>query len=298
MLAVTFRQTNIVWVFFIACQAVGPVAVHHAHEALKANNVKPIKFSLTTVGQIEELLHGLLLLLKSPTGLAVMVWQVLVVSLGYILVAAAFMAFVILNDGIVVGDKTAHTVVMHPTQVAYFSAFCLAMSAPYCLSRIGPFLQMARRHYIYLSVIIVLTVGLVKSYTIAHPYLLADNRHYTFYIWRKVITRTEWSPMALVPAYIFGGFCILYSIRRTELAFRLCFPLCVVINLTPQFLLEFRYFVIPYLLYRLQVRPLCWWRLSAELTMFIVINFATLYLFLFRTFRWPHEPEAVQRFMW
>ena len=123
-------------------------------------------------------------------------------------------------------------------------------------------------------------------------------RHYTFYIWRKVITRYEWMPMALCPIYLFGLFCILYSIRRTDLALKLTFPLCVIINLVPQYLLEFRYFVIPFLLCRLQVRPQSWWKLIIEFSMFLLINLITLYLFLFKSFRWSHDPENIQRFMW
>jgi hypothetical protein len=39
---------------------------------------------------------------------------------------------------------------------------------------------------------------MISAYTLAHPYLLADNRHYTFYIWRKIINATAWSKFALV----------------------------------------------------------------------------------------------------
>ena len=124
------------------------------------------------------------------------------------------------------------------------------------------------------------------------------SRHYTFYIWRRLITRYEWMPMLLSPIYLFGLFCILYSIRRTDLALKLTFPFCVIINLVPQYLLEFRYFVIPFLLCRLQVRPQSWWKLIIEFSMFLLINLITLYLFLFKSFRWSHDPENIQRFMW
>ena len=118
-------------------------------------------------------------------------------------------------------------------------------------------------------------IGIIKSYTIAHPYLLADNRHYTFYIWRKIITRTELSPIFLAPIYVFAGFSVLFSLRRTELVFKLAFPVCVVINLLPQYLLEFRYFVIPFILHRLQFQPQHWWTLCAEMAFFQVVSVIT-----------------------
>lgn len=44
--------------------------------------------------------------------------------------------------------------------------------------------------------------------SIAHPYLLADNRHYPFYLWRKII-KAHWSMKYLmVPLYVFSWFSI------------------------------------------------------------------------------------------
>ena len=44
--------------------------------------------------------------------------------------------------------------------------------------------------------------------SIAHPYLLADNRHYTFYLWRKVI-KAHWSmKYLLVPLYVYSWLAI------------------------------------------------------------------------------------------
>ena len=37
---------------------------------------------------------------------------------------------------------------------------------------------------------------------IHHPFLLSDNRHYTFYVWRRVYMVHPMMPYALVPAYL------------------------------------------------------------------------------------------------
>ncbi len=37
---------------------------------------------------------------------------------------------------------------------------------------------------------------------IQHPFLLSDNRHYTFYIWRRVFLLHPLIPYLLVPGYI------------------------------------------------------------------------------------------------
>lgn len=303
VVAVLFRQTNIVWVAFVALQCVGPHLVHAAHDArinsLMAAGNTPVKWSLTTMGQLKELAEGLpLLMTTQPRKLAHLLWVVTTVAGGYVLVGIGFVAFVVLNEGVAVGDKSAHTVVFHPTQVAYFCGFAALFSAPFCVTRVVLFLHYGRKHWVITALALLLTAATVNGYSVAHPYLLADNRHYTFYVWRRILTPTDWSQMAAVPVYVFGGFCVLHSIRRTHIMFKLAFPLCVVLNLTPQLLLEFRYFVLPYLMYRLQVRPQTWWKLAAETALYAVINGVTIYMFLARPFKWSHDPEATQRFMW
>ena len=37
---------------------------------------------------------------------------------------------------------------------------------------------------------------------IQHPFLLSDNRHYTFYIWRRIFLLHPLAPYVLVPGYI------------------------------------------------------------------------------------------------
>ena len=224
--------------------------------------------------------------------------EMLMTSIGYILVGAAFVAFLVINEGIVVGDKEAHTASFHPTQVLYFCAFSAAFSFPFALTKIRKFLGFAWRHIIFTVISTALMTLTVHKFTLAHKYLLADNRHYTFYLWRRLITPTEWAKYLGVPVYVFGAFCVLNALKRTNVVFKLTFPIFVVLNLTPQLLLEFRYFIIPYLIYRLQVRPVSWWQLVLENLLYLSVNFATIYLFIDKPFRWDHEPEDLQRFIW
>ena len=124
-------------------------------------------------------------------------------------------------------------------------------------------------------------------------------RHYTFYIWRRIIARNQpWSKFLLVPVYLYGGFCCCHSIRKTNIIFKLSYAFFVILNLCPQLLLEFRYFVIPFLMYRIQVRPTNRTKLYLETLLFVGINAVTIYLFLKRPFKWEHEPTETQRFMW
>lgn len=298
LLAILFRQTNVIWVAFMALQAIGPNLMQMVYAKLHQNQ-KTIKFSLTTWGQTKEVTEGIFLLLKDPSKLFELFSVSIVPVGGYLIVGLGFLLFVLINGGIVVGDRAAHQVNFHPTQIAYFCLFAGCMTWSFCATKAIPFVtQFCRRHYILVAMATLALAGLVNSYTMAHPYLLADNRHYTFYFWRRFVTITPWSKFALVPFYIFFAYCILYSIRRNGIIFKLTFPVCLILNLAPQLLLEFRYFVVPFYLYRLQVRPQTWWKLLSETFTYLVINAITIYLFVERPFYWEHEPQQIQRFIW
>ena len=219
---------------------------------------------------------------------------------GYLAVGVAFVVFVLVNGGIVVGDRTAHTATFHPTQICYFVGFSAAMSAPFCASKTKStgFVSFIRRHWVFAAVCGTLVAFFIDSYTVAHPYLLADNRHYTFYVWRRVIVRTSYSKFVLLPGYVYSGYCLLHTLRHNSIIFKLSFPLFTCLNLAPQALLEFRYFVIPYLIYRLQVRPTSWKKLILESCLYTAVNAFTIAVFLYRPFEWPHEPGTTQRIMW
>jgi alpha-1,2-glucosyltransferase len=51
----------------------------------------------------------------------------------------------------------------------------------------------------------VLSVGIVKYNTIIHPFTLADNRHYMFYVFRYIIKRSPMIRFALVPVYMISA---------------------------------------------------------------------------------------------
>jgi alpha-1,2-glucosyltransferase len=40
---------------------------------------------------------------------------------------------------------------------------------------------------------------------VAHPFLLADNRHYAFYLWRRIIDLHPYARYALAPGYFIAA---------------------------------------------------------------------------------------------
>ena len=53
--------------------------------------------------------------------------------------------------------------------------------------------------------------------SIQHPFLLSDNRHYKFYIWRRVFLLHPLVPYLLVPGYIACGWACFLRIGAYRL---------------------------------------------------------------------------------
>lgn len=206
---------------------------------------------------------------------------------------------------------------------------------------------------------------IVHFNTIVHPFSLADNRHYMFYVLR-VLFRHPLIKYASVPVYIFCAWAVITALgglpheqkssppsavvkHRTRstlgdqediacpgtvsgqnrVSFVLIWLLATSLSLIAAPLVEPRYFILPWLFWRMQVpifpqpgkpeqgdRVLEPWgripsqaarlflyakhdhRLWLETAWFLAINWATGYIFLYWGFEWPQEPGKVQRFMW
>lgn len=134
-------------------------------------------------------------------------WPMLAIPTG-------FAAFLAANGGaVVVGDREAHAPVMHWAQLLYFGGFAAASLAPVIfltltmerhtltvqlgrkvggeVGEVGRSQALASGAAVFASFMALTAVcaALARQYSLAHPYLLADNRHYTFYIWRRLIGR-------------------------------------------------------------------------------------------------------------
>lgn len=298
LLAILLRQTNIIWVLLMGIKSAGDLLLEDVRHHQAETKIPPYINLKSFAGQLDEVVLSTWEFFKCPKRMVGLFDKILKKSGGYLLVGILFAGFIKWNGGIVVGDKSAHEAVLHLPQVLYFSLFTAGLTLPFSISKIPEFLQVVKKHWLGLMIGGIIMALIVHFNTMAHPYLLADNRHYTFYIWRKIIARHWTIKFLLIPAYIFSLFFIGRTLERTGIIFKLSFPVCVVLSLVPQKLLELRYFIVPFLLTRLHVRPISKWRIVIESLMMIFINVITIWLFLKRPFIWEHEPDQLQRFMW
>eukprot|EP01018_Ginkgo_biloba_P033069 Gb_34009 [translate_table: standard] len=138
----------------------------------------------------------------------------------------------------------------------------------------------------------------VRYFSLAHPYLLADNRHYPFYIWRKVIQAHWMMKYLLILLSIYSWWSIFYTLGKSrKKSWLLVYFFAAAGVLVPAPLIEFRYYTIPFyfIILHAQIEEDRTWILIGM--QYVVINIVTMSLFLFRPFHWDHE-SGTQRFIW
>lgn len=336
-LAVCIRQTNIIWMFFVACTSVIDLIMnHHRHrgnvwksnvtvgektvispeEDFSGNPGFRRRKGKSAVDDLTQVVPSETVISRSqPSGLIDEIqliliqvwhlkWDLLACFSPFLVVLGAFVAFVYWNGSIVLGAKEAHAVSPHFAQIWYFAVVSAMFTAPFHFT-LGRAVSLLRsfwknRLISFAFVFGAFAAGLlsVHFFSIAHPYLLADNRHYPFYIWRKVI-KAHWAvTYLLVPLYVYSWISILEILGKTKSRiWVLAYFLASAAMLVPAPLVEFRYYTIPFFIFMLncanfEIRK---WLLMGIL--FVGINIFTLWMFLFRPFHWYHEP-GVQRFIW
>lgn len=231
--------------------------------------------------------------------LPVLVVNTVITCWSYIIVGLTAVAFVLFNGSIVVGDKTAHEASFNPPQLGYFSCFALGLALPHLLSldQVKRFLRTLYGKKILTLLCLSCAVLLVYMFTQEHPYLLADNRHYTFYVWSKVYRRFHLARYILIPVYMYSLWVIDDSVSHVSWMIRACLWLCISAALVPQKLMEFRYFIVPLILIRLHMRAESFTGILFELFVYVSINAATLYIFLYKPIFWPQD-HTPYRIMW
>lgn len=196
----------------------------------------------------------------------------------------------------------------------YFASFSVAFLAPvsFNFSLIRRCLRSPFKSPVSFlkSVCLCLVImGTIYKFTYEHPFLLSDNRHYAFYVWRRVFKFHKSVKYLLTPGYLVCIRIIFERLARsytTNLLTTTFYVVGLSLTLIPSPLIEPRYFLVPYVLLRLHVRPVVdetknWsTRVLLEGCLYGIVNLFVLVVFLFRPFKSnPGEWGGTwQRFMW
>jgi len=293
--AVIFRQTNIVWVLFFCISVICDTVV---------NTVIPGRcgFSNFNNHAVARLICSWLrcAILKNNKLLLRLILQILLNVWPYCIVFLAFVIFLWINDGIVVGARHDHEVGLHFPQLFYYAVFTVFFAAVYMVSlqNVVSFVQFVKQRLIFSIFLLLLSCCIIWRFTYVHRYVLADNRHFTFYIWSRLFARHPLMRYAFAPVYLFSGYLIVRTLALQR-NFLWCtgYVVTIIALLVPSTLLEFRYFIVPYVIFRLNIPVASLRQLAVEMCIYVSINMLTIYIFLHRPFQWKSQ-VSLQRFMW
>ncbi|KAM0787311.1 hypothetical protein ACM66B_007085 [Microbotryomycetes sp. NB124-2] len=316
-----FRQTNIAWVASIAAATVIRKLMPCSLYNPLLSHARPVDVPLSLASLVKQSLVNLHLLMP------------LLAAYSPIFVLAG--VFIAWNGSIVLGDKTNHVATIHVVQLWYFVAFTVAMMAPRILLRptalrrsVASLLSTPRR-LLCSAVATAAIIYSIEHYTIAHPFLLADNRHYAFYVWRKILNIHPRARSALAPIYLVSIKLVYDALASsaTMALLELClFVLSTCATLIPSPLIEPRYFIVPFVLLRLRLSTSAPSSCTetepanknvhktvrgtnnhdlvvvAEGAWYLLIQVVTTGIFLWRPFKWDNPRNAdetgLMRFMW
>ncbi len=186
--AVFIRQNNLIWIVFMMVYR----AINQYNKQMKA----PLPFIQRCINAIQVLFRNKFLIIAQEK------FQILIIVIFY-----SYIHY--FNEGqLVFGDHSHHKMKFHPTQLLYLSLF-LVLNMPFNLDElISAFKNIFRKIYYskhslsaYLFLLSI-SIILVDKFTLVHDFTLADNRHYIFYLYRKIYQYSFWR----------FGMCLVYPI--------------------------------------------------------------------------------------
>lgn len=144
----------------------------------------------------------------------------------HIIILGAFGGFVIWNEGVVLGHKEFHTAGVHLAQMLYIWPYFFFFSWPLLvipvLNIIAPggalpkylnygFPEKQKKLPRLVAFLLVLPamLAIVHFNTIVHPFTLADNRHYVFYVFRLLLGVHPAVKYGAVLVYFLCGWAII-----------------------------------------------------------------------------------------
>eukprot|EP01119_Soliformovum_irregulare_P020024 TRINITY_DN6438_c0_g1_i2.p1 TRINITY_DN6438_c0_g1~~TRINITY_DN6438_c0_g1_i2.p1 ORF type:complete len:463 (-),score=58.71 TRINITY_DN6438_c0_g1_i2:5-1306(-) len=284
-IAILFRQTNIIWVLFAAGSSL--IRMYRFSRPPFEDNI------------VKDLWNFVAYIFRN-------LFKLLKIHFPYIFLTGIFVGFLVVNKGIVVGDRTAHAPVFNFGQFLIFLGFSfgfLCLDGQLLQNSIFGFFRTFKlkiQEGRWLDLILVLLASVACIYLIhhfmpVHPYILADNRHYTFYIWKNIFRRHEHVKFVMYPVSLLSTFSIWRLLRNQQSnLWCLLFFAATFFLLTPALLLEFRYYLAPFLM--LKLNSSTFFNLNLQLGLYVLINAVTLYIFLERPYTWVDGQIA--RFMW
>jgi alpha-1,2-glucosyltransferase len=233
-----------------------------------------------------------------------------------IIIDISFLLFIYWNNfSLVLGDKSSHQVNFHLAQINHllffilfffpmlnFKVFRLFYKDFYNFKNLKSFM-------IYFSFFFIMMLFFNK-YSITHEFLLSDNRHYSFYYFKKIYMNMMIRYVMITWSSMIYSLLILDNQEILKDSYLISYLICVFLILVPAGLFEFRYltYCIMGLLVILHYHSAKWKDFyyfifnQYNLIWLVLINVISLFVFIYRPFvnsYWGGDGNTeISRFMW
>lgn len=247
MAALFFRQTNIFWVaVFPAGLAVLNALKKHDQDSRHAAEA-PDLLKIANDSWQNSVLYDCPVDIAGLEDYFAVIISATLVALGrplvvlravapYSILLLAFGSFIAWNGGVVLGDKSNHVATLNFPQMLYIWPYIMFFSWPLAFPSLLRFLidRLPRGtvrsflespalgyptwnspRFLSVAAFVVLGTGAVYYNTIVHPFTLADNRHYVFYVFRILLRHPALRYFA-VPVYCCCGWIAIQTLGSLD----------------------------------------------------------------------------------
>lgn len=294
-LTILMRQTNVIWLLCYAGFRMLSIIQDDESSCLKER-----RYDLESlINQIQVFVIALWINRQK------LIKQTFVLLLPIIL----FIIFVIWNGGITLGDKEHHKPVIHLAMPLHMlTVASLVTTLPDVIqllinSNLHEIKNIIFKFHIYDMLGIVIVFIILICGMKDHPFLLSDNRHYMFYIWKRILSKSKFR-FLLTPVYYYNAkYIILRLVKAHGFIWFIIYSLAVLITLLPVQLLEPRYFIpsitvlviyFPFL-EDSKMNTCSLYGIRLVIIVFILMNTILFHVFLNQSFQW-HD-GSIARFM-
>ncbi|XP_077295011.1 alpha-1,2-glucosyltransferase Alg10 [Arctopsyche grandis] len=309
--AIIVRQTNVIWVALCLGNALADLLVQSYIENRnshlpktsskgKDKSNKPKMIKNVMIYNFSDLSSAITFHIQSNFHFVLrsMTFVRFCEILAMVSVMIGFMIFVLINGSVVVGDKSAHTASVHIPQLFYFTLFYGFFSIPFVLRNVLSVLRTLIKNKLKILLVLAVCLVIVRFNTLIHPYLLADNRHYTFYIWNKFYGKYWFAKYVVVPVYVFLGFSIYENVKSsTSAGFIIPFLVCLFASVALQKMIEVRYFFIPYVILKMRFAEPSWTTVVVDFIINTIVSYITFNIFFTKEIIWS-DFNDIQRLIW
>lgn len=218
ILGTTVRQNNIIWLVFFCLYI-----LFDKYPTLINIKQKKINFQF-----LKQYLHD--------------IWMFIV---GFIL----FITFVILNKGVTMGDKSMHPISFHMGNIYFVLFLFFIFFLPLNISNFKKIIELIKKKKSIIFLIILIFIFSISTFVNNHPYNASGG-----VFWKFLRNRTLFYVTSTSLTKIFFFLTVIYSIlslwvtKLNKKVYYLVYPISFLF-LSPSWLIEQRYYFIPFALF-------------------------------------------------